>query len=631
MKILKKILPLFFVLLFQQVVFAQISAKHIIDHSESGETLFFENLNDSTIELKINFNTGDRELKFCIAQNHRFKQVTFRSANLPFIPEPIFSYDNKIWFPIEKSWDENEYFYFSHSFQKTVAYISLTQPADYNGPGSAINSKPLSLPYYDLARLEDYISNVSSHPLVQTVVLGQSVQGRNIYLLTISNTAIPDSAKKTVWLQFRVHGNEVAQSYIFEGLVDYLLSADSSDHVANILNKINFKLIPAINPDGIVMNTRRNANNIDLNRIWVDSTNHELEEPEVRCVHDALDDLILNQELKVHFAIDKHGWWRNSDGGYRTFAHVAGEAYVNDQSSFLNFLLRFNPWQRWEDWHFSEGATGMARLALFRQHKLNIMTSETSSDLRFDGSEVSEENLRQEGVAFVEAIFHYLYHVYFTDNKNNEMETYALKDSIFIRLEEYDANQSASSAENCRVILTSTSSDTENVMLIETDINSGIFVNPSGIPINSNSPITNDGNLQVRTGDQIYISYQDIDFPDDFCSDTASIAAESEVSDISNMNIPQGYQLFQNYPNPFNGTTSISFLLQFSGDVKLILFNMNGQKVRTLINGAKSPGFHIVNWDGNNENFQPVSSGIYYYQLVLDTKLKRTKKLLLLK
>lgn len=100
--------------------------------------------------------------------------------------------------------------------------------------------KPTEPPYYDLSRLETYVDNVAAHPLVERVILGQSVQGRNIQMLTITNNSIPYSCKKSVWLQFRVHGNEMEQSYIFEGLVNYLISDDSLSLVPEILDRIIF-------------------------------------------------------------------------------------------------------------------------------------------------------------------------------------------------------------------------------------------------------------------------------------------------------------------------------------------------------------------------------------------------------
>lgn len=79
--------------------------------------------------------------------------------------------------------------------------------------------------------------------------------------------------------------------------------------------------------------------------------------------------------------------------------------------------------------------------------------------------------------------------------------------------------------------------------------------------------------------------------------------------------IPETYTLAQNYPNPFNPTTAINFSIPKAGSVTLIVYNMLGQKVRTLVNGDLNAGHMSVTWDGKDSNGFAVSSGIYFYQL----------------
>ena len=94
------------------------------------------------------------------------------------------------------------------------------------------------------------------------------------------------------------------------------------------------------------------------------------------------------------------------------------------------------------------------------------------------------------------------------------------------------------------------------------------------------------------------------------------------------------YQLF-NYPNPFNPETTISFYIIGSEDneqkVSISIFNIRGQKIKTLINKALIPGRYSVIWNSKDENNKPCSSGIYFYKLDVDSKTKATKKMLLLK
>jgi hypothetical protein len=74
--------------------------------------------------------------------------------------------------------------------------------------------------------------------------------------------------------------------------------------------------------------------------------------------------------------------------------------------------------------------------------------------------------------------------------------------------------------------------------------------------------------------------------------------------------IPDQYELFQNYPNPFNPSTKITFTLPEASQVKLTVFNILGEEVKTLINENRDAGHHTV--DFNASGF---SSGVYLYKI----------------
>jgi molybdopterin-binding protein len=94
---------------------------------------------------------------------------------------------------------------------------------------------------------------------------------------------------------------------------------------------------------------------------------------------------------------------------------------------------------------------------------------------------------------------------------------------------------------------------------------------------------------------------------------------------------PDGMELISNFPNPFNPSTTISFsVAQTSSFVTLDIYNIKGQKVKTLINDRFDAGAHQVVWDGKDDNNKPVSSGIYFYKLKAGN-FEQTKKMILLK
>jgi len=95
-------------------------------------------------------------------------------------------------------------------------------------------------------------------------------------------------------------------------------------------------------------------------------------------------------------------------------------------------------------------------------------------------------------------------------------------------------------------------------------------------------------------------------------------------------NISSTIKLYQNFPNPFNSQTNIKYYLLKAGNVKIEIFNLLGQKIRTLINQNQKNGEHQIIWDGRDENNLTVASGIYIYSLKTD-KYSTSKKILFLK
>ncbi len=89
--------------------------------------------------------------------------------------------------------------------------------------------------------------------------------------------------------------------------------------------------------------------------------------------------------------------------------------------------------------------------------------------------------------------------------------------------------------------------------------------------------------------------------------------------------------LLSNHPNPFNPTTTISFSIPEEGKIELLVYNIKGQKVKTLLNDDLNEGNHSVVWYGVDESGNSVSSGVYFYNLIVNGKSKAIKKCLMMK
>jgi hypothetical protein len=88
------------------------------------------------------------------------------------------------------------------------------------------------------------------------------------------------------------------------------------------------------------------------------------------------------------------------------------------------------------------------------------------------------------------------------------------------------------------------------------------------------------------------------------------------------------FTLFPNSPNPFNNSTSIIYSLLHSGPIKLGIFDIQGQKIKTLENGTKVRGIYEAIWDGTNENGFDVSTGTYFVRLETNGIIKVNKMML---
>ena len=108
--------------------------------------------------------------------------------------------------------------------------------------------------------------------------------------------------------------------------------------------------------------------------------------------------------------------------------------------------------------------------------------------------------------------------------------------------------------------------------------------------------------------------------------DGTMVSIEDDIADI----MPTDFALYQNYPNPFNPVTNLKFDLPERADVKLVIYNMLGQEVSTLINRDLRAGYHNVLWNGTDKFGQPVGSGVYIYRIKAGD-FTSSKKMLLLK
>ncbi len=133
------------------------------------------------------------------------------------------------------------------------------------------------------------------------------------------------------------------------------------------------------------------------------------------------------------------------------------------------------------------------------------------------------------------------------------------------------------------------------------------------------------------TGDSILINVKAIIDSLGTCDETIMFALYNSYTtaiEFPGTNTVDKFILNQNYPNPFNSLTAICYQLSAVSEVELAIFNFLGQKVKILIEEQKPAGQHSIVWNGKNELGDTVSSGIYFYQLLLNKNCVKIKKMI---
>ena len=104
-----------------------------------------------------------------------------------------------------------------------------------------------------------------------------------------------------------------------------------------------------------------------------------------------------------------------------------------------------------------------------------------------------------------------------------------------------------------------------------------------------------------------------------------------EILKVPNINVPaNNFTLKDNYPNPFNPLTTISYELLTDGKVNIVIYDLIGKKIKTLVSGFQTAGSKNVNWNATNTQGEPVSAGVYLYSIEAGD-FRQTKKMILLK
>jgi hypothetical protein len=163
----------------------------------------------------------------------------------------------------------------------------------------------------------------------------------------------------------------------------------------------------------------------------------------------------------------------------------------------------------------------------------------------------------------------------------------------------------------------------------------GEFISEAGtfVPHDESPPTT-----AVYTGfidSMLNVSHANVILPDSAILVLASGDLETGFSTEEETGLIRTFDLAQNFPNPFNPETVIQYQVPHTSRIRLTVFNILGQPVRTLIDRERTAGTYIQTWDMLNDSGQLVSSGIYMYRLEArgdnDKSYVKTRKMVVLR
>jgi len=338
-------------------------------------------------------------------------KVTLKNRGWPFYYLPVYSYNQEEWFRFTEE----------EVGQNADNELIINKQFDYNEVWLA-RFYP-----YTLTDLENYITTIGSNANVEIQTPGYSQDGNPIYAIYISDFDITRSEKKRIFMHARTHPAETPQSFLLEGMINFLLSG--SQEASEILSQFEFFVFPMQNVDGVITgNYRSTPLSQNLEVMWY----YEQEDPlvltdeapvEVKIIHQYAKELMNDGGPAISMALNLHA--SNSEPDIRTFFYphfgTEEQGYTPVEASLwekqISFISSFAT-------HFgtdmiepvpSEGGSSFASKTypeswwwVNYQDQVMAMTMElTYGRAGFAPYWITPDDLRDEGIALARSIRDY--------------------------------------------------------------------------------------------------------------------------------------------------------------------------------------------------------------------------------
>ncbi len=558
---------------------------------------------------------------------NRFVNVKVLNSD---VTKAMYSYDNVefIRFSDDESPQVNM---FEKTYEQDTVYVAYYTP-------------------YNFSSLQSKLELWKQNQFVRLDTLGFTPHNLPLQEITVTDFTIPDSSKFNVWIHARTHPGETPSSWHFNGIMNELLSG--KEIINFYLTKIVFHIVPFVNPDGVFFGrSRTNYDGVDLESNWDKPENETAEE--VKILRARMQE--LNDQKHFSVFLNLH----SQASSYCTFwihtASSTSDTFYKKEYFFANLNASDNPYFEQEDFNESNLRSRYPEGWLWNNYGEDVLalTYETPYDSYFKDTdkpfvEVTNENLDEIGKRTVYSIAEFLkisHPLRFVlDNPGSFVNGSAAVSNggkkfygeDYIKLPDDDTSayvmfHTGNLKPNASYSLYGWwqsgdvySYDTKIIadnghekyaFQKNQRLNGGQW-NYLGEVFTNNSAQMSIKVKASQTGPAI--------------ADAFRLIYNNQVLSVENENLQTGFKLYQNYPNPFNPVTTIKY--EIPGDVKretqnvkLIVYDILGREVKTLVNRHQAPGEYEVTFNGQN-----LSSGVYFYRLQAGDYVK-TKSMILLK
>lgn len=585
---------------------------------ESGNINTVSTSDSITYNVTTKTDIGGRWFYFRITGvKNRYVRVNVTSSD---VKRAVYSYDNRNFFRFSSSESPQ-----TNVFQKT--YTEDTVFVAYYTP-------------YNYSFLQERIAEWQQSPYVRVDTLGFTLRNFPIQEVRVTDPFTSDSLKQHIWVHARTHPGETPSSWQFDGFMEALLS--DNEVIQFYREKFVFHCVPFTNPDGVFYGrSRTNFDGVDVESNWNKPDNQTCQEVK-----------ILKQRMATINNVKPLVVFQNLHSQASPFCtfwiHTAASTsnlFYRKEHQFCNLNTSDNPYFTQSDYSYSSLSAVFPEGWLWANWGEQVMalTYETPYDYYSTGELVTLDALKYKGKRLLYSIAEYL---------EASHPKHLILDNKSIA-SNWSVSSSGTEFYSDNFLYTLTSSNRGPIAFNSGNLEKGKYdvygwwQSSSSNAYDTKFIISGGGNnIEIQKSQKLnggqwnYLTQVNLPFDGNISITVSDTATGTIVADafrliyaglptsVDEPNINKDFVLYQNYPNPFNPSTIIRFSLNKTDEVRLIVFNVLGEKVAELVNGVLSQGIHEVVF--NSSLYGIYSSGIYYYRLTT-SNYSETKGMLFIK